>query len=98
VSDDLFPETKPAPRPTAEKLSPDRARTQRAEQRIARGLHPFGMKLRAEPGETCGSCKHLRVKKYAGTYFKCALGTDSKGPASDARKWWPACERWEATP
>lgn len=93
---DLFPELVPPPAPVKEKLSPDRARTQRAQLRIERGLHPFGSPLREPRGETCGSCGHLREKEYAGKYFKCALKKDSKGPATDARKWWPACVSWVA--
>jgi hypothetical protein len=99
MSDDLFPETRPtwAETPKAEKLSPDRARTQRAQQRIARGVHPFGMKLRVEPGETCGSCAQLITKEMRSgvRHFKCALVGDTNGPGTDARKSWPACERWE---
>lgn len=98
MSDDLFPETRPtwAETPKAEKLSPDRARTLRNKVLIARGVHPFGSPLRQPPGETCGSCAHLRVKEYAGKYFKCAKKRDSNGPATDARKSWPACVSWEA--
>lgn len=78
------------------KLSADRARTLRAKTRIANGYHPLGLRLREPSGETCGACKHLRVKEYAGRYFKCALARDTKGPATDVRKKWPACERWGA--
>ena len=46
-------------------------------------------------GATCGTCKHLRAKQYTNTYFKCLLYGDTGGPASDWRKKWPACGRYE---
>lgn len=82
---------------TGKTISRDRARTQQAQLRIQRGFHPLGFRLRAEPGETCGTCAHLRVKQFAGRYFKCALARDTNGPATDVRKKWPACERFAAT-
>lgn len=99
MSDDLFPETLPptwAETPRAERLSPDRARTQRAKERIARGVHPFGMKLLEPRGETCGSCVNLQAKEMrSGTcHFKCKLRGDTNGPGTDLRKSWPACEKW----
>lgn len=75
-------------------ISRDRARTIQAELRIQRGFHPFGLRLREPRGETCGACGHLREVEYAKTYFKCALRGETKGPATDVRKKWPACERW----
>lgn len=77
-------------------MKPDRARTLRAKARIANGYHPSGVRLREPPGETCGSCAFFRVKKYGGTYFKCALQADTKGPGTDIRKSWPACAQWKA--
>lgn len=78
------------------KLKPDRSRTLRAKARIANGYHPSGVRLREPPGETCGSCCFLRAKRYGGTYFKCALQKDTKGPATDIRKSWPACAQWRS--
>lgn len=100
---ELFPELVPPAdqeQPRAEKLSPDRARTQRAAQRIARGIHPFGLKLRTPAGETCGGCKHLHAveSNTRRAFFKCDLRGDSRGPGTDCRKKWPACEKWEAAP
>lgn len=83
---------------TGNAISADRMRTMQANHRIQRGFHPFGMRL-LEPnpsGETCGTCKHLLTKEYAGRYFKCAKRGDTNGPATDCRKKWPACELWEA--
>lgn len=97
MSEDLFPGLFAPGAPKAKKLSPDRARTQRAVERLKRGVHPLTLlKLRQPMGESCGSCGHCRTKSYAGTYFKCALWKDSKGPGTDLRKKWPACEKWVA--
>lgn len=83
---------------TGKTVSRDAQRTRQAELRISRGFHPFGLRLREPRGETCGTCSHLVTKEYAGRYFKCALRGDTKGPATDCRKKWPACERWEGAP
>lgn len=65
--------------------------------RIERGLHPHnGLPVRQPAGETCGSCEHHRVKRWSGTYHKCALTPDTRGPATDIRVRWPACEKWRA--
>lgn len=93
---DLFGNENTGARPR-EKLSDDRARTIRNKALIERGVHPFGAKLRQPPGETCGSCKHSCSVKLSKTYWKCALTpTQTKGPGTDLRLSWPACERWEA--
>lgn len=48
-----------------------------------------------DPTHTCGQCKHLITKRYAGTYFKCELTKQSNGPGTDWRKSWEACGRFE---
>lgn len=64
--------------------------------RIERGVHPHnGMPLLQPAGETCGSCKHHRVKRFSKAYHKCAFTKDSAGPATDIRVRWPACSKWE---
>lgn len=70
--------------------------TARAEQRIARGVHPLnGRALLKEPcGKTCGGCANLLTKTHRNTFFKCSLYGDTNGPATDVRKKWPACELW----
>lgn len=95
MTDDLFGHKSTEPR---KKLSTDSARVLRDKARIARGVHPFGMKLRQPPGETCGTCRHLYARSYAGTYFKCRLRGASASRATDARKSWPACTSWAAKP
>lgn len=52
---------------------------------------------RGPEGATCGQCRHLRAKQYAGRYLKCAFGPQSNGPATDWRARWPACGKFEAT-
>lgn len=79
------------------KRSPPRDRATLVRMRTLRGLHPHnGMPLRQPEGETCGSCAHHRVKRYSKSYHKCGLTQDSRGPATDIRVRWPACEKWEA--
>lgn len=78
------------------KLSAGAMRTQRNRARIARGFHPFGMPLREPRGETCGSCAHMEIRRYSGTYFKCAKMGGGASAATDLRKSWPACTYWVA--
>lgn len=79
------------------KRSPPRDRATLVRMRTLRGLHPHnGLPLRQPSGETCKSCEHCWAKRYSGTYYKCELTPDSKGPATDVRVRWPACEKWEA--
>jgi hypothetical protein len=74
-------------------LSADRARTMRAESRIARGVHPTGKALLSPAGQTCGDCAHIQEKETRSgkTFFKCGKGRDTNGSATDIRKKWPAC-------
>jgi len=46
-------------------------------------------------GHTCGECKHLFNLYYARTYFKCELSRLTHGPATDWRKKWQACGKFE---
>jgi len=68
---------------------------------IANGIHPMGGALRKPAGETCGSCNHCVTvtEFYPKRFHKCALTRRSwtRGPGSDIRKRWPACERWEGS-
>ncbi|MBU0493895.1 MAG: hypothetical protein KKA73_00690 [Chloroflexi bacterium] len=47
------------------------------------------------PGHTCGQCTHLVGRRYSRVYYKCAYGPQSASPATDWRKSWPACGRFE---
>lgn len=49
-------------------------------------------------GETCGSCKHHAIRRFAKDYHKCAL-MEAKwtgGRGSDILVRAPACKCWEA--
>jgi hypothetical protein len=79
-------------------VSPDVARRLRNESRIARGIHPFGQRLREPAGETCGSCK-FKFAHWSNPekkFFKCEKVKQTRGPGSDIRLKWPACVLWEA--
>ena len=46
-------------------------------------------------GLKCATCAHLYEKRWDKSYYKCGLNRDSNGPATDWRKTWPACGKWE---
>lgn len=81
----------------AAQLSQDRRRAYRQRQLVKLGRHPLtGSATRPDLG-TCGTCAHRQlVGGHAKTYPKCALGPQTSGAATDVRRWWPACARWEA--
>ncbi len=59
-------------------------------------IYPHRLKImHAMYGRTlqraCGTCKHLVIRKYAGTYYKCRKTAMTNGPATDWRVRWPAC-------
>lgn len=66
---------------------------------VALGLHQSGRELAVGDhpgaGHTCGDCAHHYVRKFAHTYHKCDLVPATRGPATDIRVAWPACEMWE---
>lgn len=73
--------------------------TARRREALANGRHPLRMDPLREPaGETCGSCRHLDAQGHSRTYYKCGLRPYeiTHGPATDIRRSWPACVRWEA--
>jgi hypothetical protein len=75
-----------------EKLSPDRRRTQKARERIARGFHPFGLPLRDPRDKTCGECRFaFKNECHSKTYWKCEKRGCTASPTTDLRKSWPAC-------
>lgn len=80
------------------RLSPDRRRTLRQRAQIAAGWHPLtGGRARPDLGH-CGTCVHRVLEEHHGrTYPKCDVGPQSSGAATDVRRWWPACARWEAS-
>ena len=71
--------------------------TARAKAMLKAGVHPLTKAALRQPvGEqTCGECVHFRRVRMAKTYFKCAY-RNTASEATDIRKSWPACERFEA--
>jgi hypothetical protein len=77
----------------------DAMRTQRSEQRIENGFHPFGTRLREPAGETCRTCAFaMKHQPGANSYWKCSQHGVTYGPATDLRLKWPACVNWKAKP
>lgn len=74
--------------------------TARAATRIANGVHPLNIARLANNGETCGSCRFLfdHSPSPQKKFFKCEKFGFTRGPGTDCRKKWPACERWEKKP
>ncbi len=80
----------PEPKP----LSYGRRLTARRNADLARGVHPVTRRalLHEEWQRTCGDCWHLfQMPGTAGSYWKCGMRA-SRGPATDVRKSWPACD------
>lgn len=46
-------------------------------------------------GETCGTCGNRTFVQYANRYYKCSVGYQSGGPATDIRLKSPACHFWK---
>lgn len=68
-----------------------------AHQRVLAG-NPLRRRFGPGPdGATCKTCVHLFAKRYAGTYYKCALRGDTNGPGTDHRVRWPSCGKYDGT-
>lgn len=91
--------------PTGKDLSEGARRTALAMVSIARGVHPLTrLPLHSDaapaddrqaPGARCAGCANkTKVGHNASTYLKCALVTETRGPSTDLRAWWPACTRY----
>jgi hypothetical protein len=50
----------------------------------------------AKPGHTCGNCYHLQEHRYGRVIYKCGLSRSSMSAATDWRRKWPACGKWQA--
>lgn len=66
-------------------------------------INPLPMRIRAmhstygtTPGERCGTCAHLYVRRYNRRYYKCGLTKQTAGPSTDWRVGWEACGRWRS--
>ncbi len=92
---DEVPELYPAPLgPEPKPLSAGRRLTARRNADLARGIHPVtgALLLHEDWQRTCATCAHLfQMPGTSSTYWKCDLRA-SRGPATDVRKSWPACE------
>lgn len=95
----LFPEPEhiPTVAPVDELagLGADARRTVRQRASIARGVHPLTGRplLPADVGASCGDCsKRYAFRYHNRSYAKCEERGDSRGPATDCRAWWPACD------
>lgn len=77
-------------------MSADRRRTFRQRADVERGIHPLTRtKARPDLG-TCGDCLHRKLYGHHDRSFpKCDLGPKTHGGATDVRRWWPACDRFE---
>lgn len=107
MTESLFPDLIPAMTvdPYAG-MSADAKRTAKQREAVAAGIHPL-TKTKARPDlGTCGTC---RFRSTEFSYPKCVLGAVlehprkagpymTRGPATDCRKWWPACDNYEAKP
>lgn len=94
------PAEKPAKRVAdmtyAERIAHERELRRARDKRRTQAGNPMIAECGAGPaGATCGTCAHLVVKHYAGTYFKCGMRKDTNGPTTDVRKRWPACAKYE---
>lgn len=46
-------------------------------------------------GKECRECSHMRYVQYSKKYWKCDLRENTHGAATDHRRRWPACGRFE---
>lgn len=62
---------------------------------VRRGLHPLWIRLHPDETKRCKTCAHAVKRQWAGTYWKCGtLAVQTKGPGTDLRLKWRACQRW----
>lgn len=91
----LFPDLVVAP----EEVSADRRRTLRQRRLVDMGVHPLTRDRACPQLGTCGDCAHRVLEGHRDrSYPKCELGPRSSGPATDVRRWWPACRRHTPRP
>ena len=79
------------------RLSADRKRTLRRRIRLEQGYHPATLRRLADNGMTCGDCAaHRAFDRDTRTFHKCQSAGVTRGPATDIRVGWPACELFRA--
>ncbi len=76
-----------------------RGATATQKHNVKQGRHAMGHAMPGPEGETCGSCGHKETSYNCDgkpSWSKCALARQTGGKASDTRRRWPACARWES--
>jgi hypothetical protein len=63
-------------------------------KRVLIGRHPTGLTLGPE-ASTCGTCAHLVERHHGRVYWKCRLCRQSACTATDIRRKWRGCSKWE---
>lgn len=78
-------------------VSADQRRTMEREALVDAGWHPLTkLPLLVGTGETCGDCDHHVISPgNTRTYHKCDLAGVTRGPGTDLRVSWPACQRYQ---
>ena len=46
-------------------------------------------------GMTCGRCDQMYYVEYARRYWKCGVRDNTGGPATDHRRGWPTCGKFQ---
>lgn len=83
-------------RPAGDDRSRRRSFTARARRLVAVGVHPLTRTPARPDLGTCGDCRFRVLLDHHGrTYPKCQVSSATHGEATDVRKWWPACDRFE---
>ena len=111
MSTDVLPGMpKPPSAPETAKASAGRRLTERQTADIQAGHHPLtggplhpqaDLTAGCDPrGLSCGTCAHrvlMQSAESGKSWPKCDVSKMTHGAATDVRRWWPACTRWEAT-
>lgn len=92
--------------PGVERLGPDARRTRRRQALLDQGIHPATGRPLADPelGHQCRDCTHCTSREgsfYKGgrrRYWKCELAGITRGPGTDIRISWPACQLFQPEP
>jgi hypothetical protein len=92
MSLDLFGLPLPEPKPGR----PTQPYRIRQAERLRLGRHPLNaLPLAEDLAARCGNCANLRKHQLGKTYWKCALGPFTHGPATDLKLRWPGCSQWQ---
>lgn len=61
------------------------------EENVNPCVRTFGL---GPDGAKCKTCQRLLGRRFAKTYYKCALREETRGAGSDHRVNWPACGQY----